>query len=144
MTEVFFYILGEDAGESPEHFACRLTEKAHGKGHRVYLHMPDQARVDAMDRLLWQFRQGSFVPHGRADALADDDDITPVVVGAGVPPTHFDDISINIDGEVGDFFSRFARHNEIVGPQGMAAARNRYRFFKDRGYALKTHKIPAG
>ena len=143
MTEVFFYILEDEAADAPAHFACRLTEKAHNEGHRVFIHVADAAQATALDELLWQFRQGSFVPHVTAEALESDDDLTPVVIGAGEPPTGFDDMLINVGGEFGGCFSRFARHNEVVGPQAMATARRQYRFFKDRGYQLTTHKIAA-
>ncbi|RJS93777.1 DNA polymerase III subunit chi [Salinisphaera sp. Q1T1-3] len=143
MTEVFFYILEDTAPEACTHFACRLVEKAHGEGHRVYLHAGDQAQVQTLDRQLWTFRQGSFVPHVAADDLAADDDLTPVVIGSATPPDGFDDVLVNIGGDVGAFFSRFSRHNEIVGPDDVASARERYRYFKDRGYSLTTHKIPA-
>lgn len=143
MTKVFFYILEDESADATAHFACRLTEKAHAEGHRVFIHVSDEAQTEEMNRLLWQFRQGSFVPHTTLNELAAGDDLTPVVVGNGEPPAGFDDILINLEGEIGGFFSRFARHNEIVGPQAMAAARRRYRYFKDRGYQLTTHKIAA-
>lgn len=144
MTEVFFYILEDNAADASARFACRLTEKAHEAGHRVYLHVADESAADALDSLLWVFRQGSFVPHATVTALAADDELTPVVIGAAEPPAGFDDLLINLGGDVGGFFSRFARHNEIVAPDDVASARSRYRFYKDRGYALTTHKIAAG
>lgn len=144
MTEVFFYILEDEAGDAAQRFACRLTEKAHAEGHRVFVHVADDEQIEAMDKLLWLFRQGSFVPHVQAQDLAADDNLTPVVIGTAGPPTGFDDVLINIGGQVGDFFSRFSRHNEVVAPAARDQARERYRFFKDRGYALTTHKIAAG
>lgn len=143
MTEIFFYILEDEAANATAYFTCRLTEKAHGEGHRVFIHVADTAQAAALDDMLWQFRQGSFVPHATLEALTTDDDLTPVVIGTGEPPAGFDDVLINAGGEVGLFFSRFARHNEIVGPSAMAAARRQYRFFKDRGYPLTTHRIAA-
>ena len=143
MTEVFFYILEDEAADAAAQFACRLAEKAHGEGHRVFIHVADAAGAEALDGLLWRFRQNSFVPHAAVADLAEDDDLTPVVIGAGEPPAGFDDVLINVDGDVGGFFSRFARHNEIVGPARRAAARGQYRFYKDRGYRLTTHKIAA-
>lgn len=143
MTEVFFYILEDQTANAAAHFACRLTEKAHGEGHRVFVHVADSEAVSALDDLLWQFRQGSFVPHTAADALEADDRLTPVVIGTGEPPAGFDDVLINVGGDVSGFFSRFARHNEVVGPERVAAAREQYRFYKDRGYELTTHKIAA-
>jgi DNA polymerase-3 subunit chi len=143
MTEIFFYILEDEATDAVARFACRLTEKAHAEGRRIYLYAADADQVAALDTLLWVFRQSSFVPHTTAAALADDDRLTPVVIGDSEPPVGFDDVLINLGGDVADFFSRFARHNEIVAPAAVAAARSRYRFYKDRGYPLTTHKIAA-
>ncbi|ROO29120.1 DNA polymerase III subunit chi [Salinisphaera japonica] len=143
MTEVFFYILEDTAADAPDRFAARLIEKAHGEGHRVYVHVADADAVAALDKLLWTFRQGSFVPHVAAADLDADDDLTPIVIGAGEPPDGFNDVLVNVGGDVGAFFSRFARHNEIAGAARVAQARTQYRYFKDRGYALTTHKIPA-
>ncbi|WP_348761823.1 DNA polymerase III subunit chi [uncultured Salinisphaera sp.] len=143
MTEVFFYILEDTAAEAPDHFAARLVEKAHREGHRVYVHLSDADAVARFDTFLWTFRQGSFVPHVASVDLETDDTLTPVVLGHEAPPSGFDDVLVNVGGDVGGFFSRFSRHNEIAGPARVAEARASYRYFKDRGYALTTHKIPA-
>lgn len=143
MTEVFFYILEDDAADASERFACRLTEKAHAGGHRVYLHVADDEQAQRLDRQLWLFRQGSFVPHVTTAALEADDTLTPVVIGSGEPPPGFDDMLVNVGGDAGTFFSRFARHNELVPPAAVDDARALYRFYKDRGYTLTTHRIAA-
>jgi len=141
VTEVIFYILEDDTPDAAAHFACRLAEKAHTAGHRLYLHTADDTQATALDRMLWTFRQGSFVPHELGARHAADDDLTPVVIGHGEPPPDFDDILINFDGDVTRFFSRFKRHMEIVPPLRRADARAAYRFFRDRGYELTTHHI---
>lgn len=141
MTEVIFYILESDAPDAAPHFACRLTEKACTAGHRLYLHTADTAQAQALDRMLWTFRQGSFVPHVMRANLDADDNQTPVIIGDGEPPPGFDDILVNIGGDVSRFFSRFKRHMEVVTPAGRQAARAAYRFYRDRGYELKTHHI---
>lgn len=141
MTEVLFYILDNDAPDAAPHFACRLTEKAYAAGHRLYLHTANATQAAALDRMLWTFREGSFVPHVSSENLDADDDLTPIVIGTGEPPPQFDDILINLDGDVSRFFSRFKRHMEVVTPAGRDAARTAYRFYRDRGYDLKTHHI---
>lgn len=141
MTEVSFYILDNAAPNAAPHFACRLTEKAQAAGHRLYLHTADAVQAAALDHMLWTFRHGSFVPHVVRADLAADDNLTPVVVGTGEPPPGFDDILVNVDGDVSRFFSRFQRHMEVVPPTRRAAARDAYRFYRDRGYALQTHHI---
>lgn len=141
MTEVLFYILDDDAPDAAPYFACRLAEKVHAAGHRLYVHVADAAQATALDRMLWTFRQASFVPHVLIDDYVADDNLTPVVIGCGEPPAGFDDMLINLDGDVSRFFSRFRRHMEVVGPARRDTARAAYRFFRDRGYELTTHNI---
>lgn len=140
MTQVSFYIL-KTAGEAAQlGFACRLAEKAHSENHSVYLHTPD-TQLAQLDALLWTFRQGSFVPHAQSNGDGQDDAQTPVMIGSKQPPVRLDDVLINLCGEVPAFFSRFRRAVEIVIPEHKEAARERYKFYKDRGYALETHNI---
>jgi len=141
VTEVSFYILGSNAPDAAPYFACRLAEKAHAAGHRLYLHTADANQAAALDRLLWTFRKTSFVPHALAATMAADDALTPVVIGNTEPPAGLDDILVNVDGDVSGFFSRFRRHMEIVAPARRDNARRAYRFFRDRGYQLTTHHI---
>lgn len=141
MTRVSFYVLADAAPDAGPRFACRLIEKAHAEGHRVYWRLADEAACRAADDLLWTFRQGSFVPHVRAPALTGDDDPTPVVLGTDEPPPGFDDVLVNLHPEVPDFFERFERVAEIVTPETRDAGRRRYRFYQERGCELETHKI---
>lgn len=140
MTQVSFYIL-KTAGEAAQlGFACRLAEKAHSENHTIYLHTLDAQRAQ-LDALLWTFRQGSFVPHAQCNGDGQDDGQSPVIIGSEQPPARLDDVLINLCGEVPAFFSRFQRAIEIVIPEQKEAARDRYKFYKDRGYALETHNI---
>ncbi|MGD8378483.1 MAG: DNA polymerase III subunit chi, partial [Gammaproteobacteria bacterium] len=82
----------------------------------------------------------SFIPHGLA---ASTDPVEPVQIGHGQEPPHGFETLVNLHSEVPLFFSRFERVAEIV-PADEAArqtARERYRFYKDRGYPLKTHRL---
>ena len=42
------------------------------------------------------------------------------------------------------FFSRFERLAEIVGVDDAAAGRERYKFYRERGYELRAHDMRAG
>jgi len=141
MTQVDFYILAAQGRSDPEQVACRVADKAYSQGHRVYIHGASEAEIRRLDRLLWTFRQSSFVPHGligEADPAA-----TPVLLGWGLDPDQQDDVLINLASAVPNFFSRFQRVAEIVGPdpQVREAGRERYRFYRDRGYPLQTHEL---
>jgi DNA polymerase III subunit chi len=147
MTKVGFYVLQSEAADSNGRLglACRIAEKALragiGDGQRTYIHCPDQATLDTLDDLLWTFRQGSFVAHERLDQVRDWQDTAPVILGCTEPPPELGQVLINLADQVPLFFSRFERVAEIVDPAGREAGRQRYQFYKDRGYPLETHKI---
>lgn len=141
MPRVTFYILADAAPDAALRFACRLTEKAHAEGHRVYWRLADEEGCRTADELLWTFRQGSFVPHARVPALTGGNDPTPVALGTGEPPAGFDDVLINLHPEVPDFFGRFQRTAEIVSPNDRQAARRRYKIYQAQGCEPETHKI---
>lgn len=139
MTQVDFYVLDDAGPRSRALFACRLTEKAFGLGHRVFLHAGSEGAARELDDLMWTFRDGSFLPH----ALAGDGEDTPVHIGHGAEPGEGFHLLINLAAEVPAFFSRFERVAEVVdGDETQKAkGRERFRFYKDRGYPLETHKL---
>lgn len=135
MTRISFYLLA--AATERERFACQLAEKAHHQGQRSYLHCADTAQAQALDDLLWTFRQGSFLPHTLAA-----DEAANVAVHVGTEPAAaHGSVMINLAAEVPPCFSRFERVLELVHPNDKQAARSRYKFYKDRGYALETHDL---
>lgn len=138
MTRVDFYLVGNDAVDLA---ACKLANKAFRLGHRIYVHAADAEAAANIDRLLWVFHPGSFVPH----ELHSDhgNPLTPVVIGHDAPPDASDDVLINLADQVPECFSRFQRVAEIVGssPEQKERARERFRFYRDRGYELQTHNL---
>jgi len=145
MTRVDFYVLEDDADQARDHFACRLVEKAWRLKHKIYLHAASEAEARRLDGLLWTYDDRSFLPHvldapdldpGLAEA-------TPVRVGAAAEPGFEADLLVNLDHSVPLFFSRFERVAEIVGGDEAqrSAARERFRFYRDRGYTLQSHRI---
>ncbi|MCU7933062.1 MAG: DNA polymerase III subunit chi [Candidatus Thiodiazotropha sp. (ex Codakia rugifera)] len=141
MTQVDFYVLDERAMGNRFTLACRLSEKIYHQGRRIYIHTGSEEESRHMDRLLWTFRQGSFIPHGMAsqcDPLA-----TPVIISHDGETGEEQDVLINLDNQVPNFFSRFERVAEIIDkePQVVTAGRERFRFYRDRGYPLNKHDI---
>lgn len=141
MTRVDFYILGEQIRGDGFTLACRLAEKAWNQGRRVYLHTESAADADRMDRLLWTFRQGSFIPHGVSGKASPD--LNPVIVGHDEQAGEEHDVLINLATKVPPFFSRFERVAELIepSPEKRQQGRLRYAFYRDRGYPLQTHTI---
>lgn len=139
MTQVDFYILTEMATRSRMLFACRLAEKAFGLGHRVFVHVPGDGAARELDELMWTFRDRSFLPH----CLAGDGTEAPVHIGAGTEPTEGFHLLINLGAEVPAFVGRFERVAEVVDGDAnrKVEGRERFRYYKDRGYPLETHKL---
>jgi DNA polymerase-3 subunit chi len=143
MTKISFYL--SQNGQPTGHLvaACRLAEKAYQRGHGVYIHTASAEQTQTLDRLLWSFRQGSFVPHKPAD---EDDGVSPVLIGHDLRPSpRVTDILVNLTTEVPAFFSQFQRLLEVVSIEEPAKilARERFRFYRDRGYELETHELSA-
>ena len=140
MTQVDFYILNDSSAAACPQFTCRLTEKAWKQGHRVYINTDSKKQLDELDGLLWTFRAGSFIPHAIYTAT---DEEQPVALGHGVEPAGYNDVLVNLSYEVPAYFSRFERVAELVdaSDQSRNAARDRYRYYQDRGYTLNTHKL---
>lgn len=144
MTRVDFYVLPDAADEGPLPTACRLCEKAAGSGKRVHVHAPDDEVAREFDRLLWVYKQGSFVAHERVGASADSGPAAVLIGGAEPLPSHCD-VLVNLGADVPAFFGRFERVLEIVHGDAAArgASRARFKFYRDRGLSPETHKLDA-
>ena len=141
MTRVDFYILQHNRAGAGEQLTCKLTEKAYKQGHQVYINTASEQQLKQLDDLLWTFRDGSFLPHGRYNAA--DPDEQPILLGHAIEPDGPSDVLVNLANDIPAFFSRFNRVAELVAGDDAQreAARTRYRFYKDRGYTLNTHKL---
>ncbi|HTI18687.1 MAG TPA: DNA polymerase III subunit chi [Trinickia sp.] len=120
-------------------YACRLARKAYLAGQPVVV-LAEPARLRAFDERLWTFSPLDFVPHCMADsALATS---TPVVLAADLEGVPYHQVLLNLGAKVPSQFARFERLLEVVGnDEGeLAAGRERYRFYRDRGYELNNYK----
>lgn len=132
MTKVDFYTGSEDKLRT----ACQLSQKAMQNGLRVLLHVPDEATADKLDKLLWISPATAFMPHCRsheAEAAT-----MPIIIGHDETFPH-SELLISLHNTSLPFFSRFERVIEIVGTDDEDAklGRERYMFYKDRGYELR-------
>jgi DNA polymerase-3 subunit chi len=104
----------------------------------------DRAALEAFDTQLWTFSQLDFLPHcGLRHPLADQ---TPILLADAAEPLDdapHHDILVNLSAEPPPLFARFARLIEIVGDDDAdrAAARDRFRFYRDRGYPIQHHDV---
>lgn len=139
MTDIDFYVLSSDQIAARRHFACRLAYKAWSRNRQVYLHCASEAEAEEIDELLWSFRPDAFLPH----ALHPSKPSEAVVCGWEDDPTPHHDLLINLSNDTPEFFSRFNRMAEILVEHEavLSPARERFRFYRKRGYPLKTHQL---
>lgn len=143
MTRVDFYISPNHAAQARQELACRIADKAYQQDYKIYIHTSSAEESRLIDELLWTFRQGSFLPHGMTGS--DEQDDCAIVIGHQVePPAAFNkDVLINLATDVPHFFSQFERVAEMINEDETQKqqGRERYRFYRDRGYELNTHQL---
>lgn len=141
MTQVDFYVLDDQAGGDRFQLACRVAERAMRAGNRVLIHTPSANETEHLDALLWTLWESAFVPHGRLDR--DIRECNPILIGDGSKDTEEHDVLINLGTEVPRFFGRFQRLIECVDHDAdiKSASRDRFRYYREHGYPLNTHKI---
>lgn len=141
MTRVDFYLLPPAENSGKPLAACRLAQKAYRLKHRVYIFTENPDDSANLDRLLWTFNPGSFVPHQVHTVPVDPN--LPVLIGHDAPPAEFDDVLISLAARVPEFFEQFGRVAELVSADETerAAARERFRLYRDRGFSVQTHNL---
>jgi DNA polymerase-3 subunit chi len=141
MTRIDFYSLKQGSGGDRFLLTCQLAERIYGEGQRVFIQVPSTEEARHLDRLLWTYRQQSFLPHGLMTEA--DRTLTPILIGHEGNPGEEDQVIINLGPEVPSFFGRFERLAEPIDhdPAVRAAGRKRYRYYRDRGYPLHHHEV---
>ncbi len=137
MTQIDFYTHVDDKLKT----ACQLAGKAFAHGLKVTVYCPDRETAQRFDRALWMTPAIGFVPHcAPDDPLAAD---TPVIVDCTGERLLHDEVLLNLRPEWPPFFSRFQRLIEIVSldERDRTGARERFRFYRERGYEIRTHDL---
>ena len=144
MTQVDFYILDSDSDGARLRLACKIVDKATQLDHHVFIHSASDDEARQLDELLWTFSQGSFIPHRIVRGELAQPALEPVLIGVNQPPAPGRwNVLINLTAEVPEFFSRYERVAEVVDANAVRReqSRERYRFYRDRGYKLNTHQV---
>jgi len=138
MTRIDFYFNAPDKLG----VAAKLAQKAYASKARLLIFTRDAATMNALDRRLWEVPATGFLPHCRAsDPLAAE---TPVLLTSDPEALPHHDILLNLDFERPANFSRFERLLEVVSrddEEDRAHARARFKFYKDRGYEIKSNDL---
>lgn len=137
MTRIDFYFNVEDRFRQ----LAELAGRALPKSRRLFVFVPDTAMAQRAEYALWTQAPTGFLPHCRGDhALAAE---TPIIVDWRADRLVHDDVLINLHPDFPPFFSRFKTLIEIVSGDELDRdrARERYRFYRDRGYEIHRHDL---
>jgi DNA polymerase III subunit chi len=138
MTRIEFYFNVADKQQT----IANLVQSALTKRRQVMVLVADEKMVEDVSQSLWQNKPESFLPNVELNHLHAA--TTPVVIGLQgdvlANNSTQDDILINLTASEPSFFSRFTHLVELVGEdeEDKLAARARFKFYRDRGYEMKS------
>jgi DNA polymerase-3 subunit chi len=137
LTSIDFYHGATDKIQS----ACRLIGELYAEGRKVLVYAPEGGLATQVERQLWMQPATGFVPHCRIDDVLADE--TPILIGGSLDDAAHHDVLVNLDGDLPPAFSRFDRLVEVVGTDeaDRLPARERFKFYRDRGYAISAHDL---
>lgn len=141
MMQIDFYILETESRQKSLFFACGLLEKIE---QRVYIHTDSLQEAERIEGLLWTYKDDSFLPH---NIYHPQDDCPPhIQIGyREEAPINHQEVLLNLSANIPLFYVQFVRVMEIVFSDALVqqSARERYKQYRDQGYAITTHKLKA-
>ncbi|MCD6045743.1 MAG: holC [Gammaproteobacteria bacterium] len=139
---VDFYVLKDTGVEAGALLACRLAEKAYSHHKTVYIYCAENKIAVDLDKLLWTFKEESFIPHASATAATAAD--APIVIGCDTTALNRDyDILINLHPEINPHWQKFSRILDIVAnePLSKELGRQRYKYYREANCQLSLHEL---
>ena len=139
MTRIQFFHNADDRVSAAADWLRRCWQQRQA----VMVFAPTAAVAGRLDQLLWTQPATGFVPHCPAtSALAAE---TPIVIAGSLDHLVHDKMLLNLDDATPPGFSRFETLVEIVSSSedDRQAARGRFRYYRERGYAIDTTDLAA-
>lgn len=124
--------------------AAEWLRRAWAERRPVFVYAPEAGAAARLDQLLWVQPSTGFIPHcSGASPLATE---TPIVIDADPERAAHHDCLLNLGNDVPPAFSRFNEVVEIVSQEEdvRLPARERFKFYRERGYALDNRDISQG
>ena len=115
----------------------RLLEKALAGGHRVVVRAGSEARVAALDDRLWTYEPDSWLPHG--SPASGDAPSQPIWLTAHDENPNGATVLVLCDGADAERLDGYDRCLDLfdgTDPEAVAAARGRWRRWKEAGHPL--------
>lgn len=143
--EVVFYVLASSSQHERQDFACKLIEKIYRGGQFCYVLTEHAEQAAEIDKLLWTFRAGSFVPHQLYQGQLPDYQNT-ILIGGSAIPENWQKIIVNLSTHFPPTIAPTERIVEILdnSEASKQAGRQRYRHYLEAGLEITTHRNEGG
>lgn len=150
MTDINFYVCKQDGFEHRLKVAFKLISYALKRKMFIHIHTDNESMNKRIDNLLWQEDRSSFIPHKIVTNLSNiDNEKTTyqvddlITISHEFEPLNNCDYLINLSDQRPAFFSRYLKLAEIIDntEHTLTAGRNRYVFYRERGYNLSYHRL---
>ena len=141
MTEIEFHFNVPDKLA----YGCRLLRKVYRSGMQAVV-IGESGLLAGLDDMLWCMSPTEFVPHCLAHANLRNVSYTPVLLAELPNNCPANSVLINLGLTMPTDFERFERFIEVVTSDGedRMSGRNRWKHYKEKGYALVRHDLAAG
>jgi DNA polymerase III subunit chi len=112
----------------------KLVEKIYQNGLRALIVCESRERMETLNSVLWTFSQSAFIPHG----ITGDPHRHPVWLSLSAENVNDADVILVLNGTMipDGIFSRCLDLFDGNNPESVAAARERYRSYKNKGLKL--------
>ncbi len=122
-------------------YVCKLVEKGFKqKIQPIYIQTSNKQQAEQLDKLLWTFKQDSFIPHTIVGTL--DLDTTPVQIGWNENQFHPAAAIVNLSEEIPISYLESKKVHEIIDNDEVkkSKARERWKNYKSEGCKLNFHQ----
>ena len=138
---VDFYVLNRADDASRLGYACMVAAKAWRRGHRVYMQVDTPGEAEALDRMLWEYQEASFVPHARTGTPEAAQ--SPVLIGTECAPEKWRGMLVSLTRALPEGAAECRRVADLIADDRdhRAAGRERFRAYRAMGVEPGTHEI---
>ncbi len=158
--QVDFYIISEHSQKDSNQLVCQLCEKALEQNLSIFIYTESAEQAYLLDELLWTYKADSFIAHNNLFAQSIRPSSKqkifqyPVIIGSDLSTEQTVNTpqdnhllinlsSTNLIERYTTITQKFSRIAEVVGKNNneKAIARDRYRFYREKGYTLNKYDL---
>ena len=120
--------------------ASQWVERLYERGRTVAVHAADRGQASEMDKVLWTFKQNSFIPHGIAGEV-EEPVIEPVLIAAGDDEMPDSDVLVVVSDEGReawmDEFDHVYDFAPLYSDELKKDARRRFKAYQEAGFRMR-------